>query len=674
METKEEIITRLSKLKFEEFDKELEKSLLNKSTEEKLAFLHMLKMQIKEVKSDLVVLKRITEDISEKIYLKAKIKKLKQKITIINYKFSLINSEKEQIVKKDILNNTQKRIKEDILNEEDVSSYDIKDQVIVLDHLIFEDFDEETYDIIQKYAHEISINLANYLSKEEGFKEFYTLLNDLKNRVTRSIKDSKERNVLKSMFNDFKDAYKVYKNKLEEENKKGIEVTSYFEIINYFLTSEDNYNYIKKIVEKDEQAVNTRYNNKHIVFYILECYIENFKRMVTDKNSDYLNLDYIEQVYYLFTKNHLLKLSREERELIDLKIKEFEEYIDKTLIKQKRKNYAKSICKKMKSSKFYKETPYYNFPEYNDDYLNYLQLMTTKNMEVFIKNENNVKDAYLYDGNAYNIETLEDGRIKLNMYAISYYHFITKDSDIDAYLLKCEMSNEKVDEFFKKGLVFKNNEKYPVINYELEFYPSGKLCGLKAYEDVVSLKLINNEKYDQLDELYKKSKTKNNDQNSGLNTHFENMLERAYLKFLKDNGFPFIYYGKTMPNQKEIDRVINDLSGDLYTMDKHSYENMMNIISNESDKYHYSIAPIKNAVYELNLLDPFSYLGIENQRMLADLHFNNRKYSSKDRLNKLKILYKYKYYRQVLELNANIDYVDTNSIKQKKGRIKVRYY
>ena len=406
METKEEIITRLSKLKFEEFDKELEKSLSNKSTEEKLAFLHMLKMQIKEVKSDLVVLKRITEDISEKIYLKAKIKKLKQKITIINYKFSLINSKKEQIVKKDILNNTQKRIKEDILNEEDVSSYDIKDQVIVLDHLIFENFDEETYDIIQKYAHEISINLANYLSNEEGFKEFYTLLNDLKNRVTRSIKDSKERNVLKSMFNDFKDAYKVYKNKLEEENKKGIEVTSYFEIINYFLTSEDNYNYIKKIVEKDEQAVNTRYNNKHIVFYILECYIENFKRMVIDKNSDYLNLDYIEQVYYLFTKNHLLKLSREERELIDLKIKEFEEYIDKTLIKQKRKNYAKSICKKMKSSKFYKETPYYNFPEYNDDYLNYLQLMTTKNMEVFIKNENNVKDAYLYDGNAYKMEEL----------------------------------------------------------------------------------------------------------------------------------------------------------------------------------------------------------------------------------------------------------------------------
>ena len=59
--------------------------------------------------------------------------------------------------------------------------------------------------------------------------------------------------------------------------------------------------------------------------------------------------------------------------------------------------------------------------------------------------------------------------------------------------------------------------------------------------------------------------------------------------------------------------------------------------------------------------------------MLSDLHFNNRKYSSKDRLNKLKLMYRYKYYRQVLELNANIGYVDTNSIKQKKGRIKIRY-
>ena len=674
MEINEEMITKLSKLKYEEFDKELESILSNKSNDEKLAFLHVIRNEFKQLKSNLVLIRRTTDDIEEKNYLKRKIKKLKQKITIINYKNSIINSEKEKSPKRGILNSIQKQIKNDILNGEDISSYSLKDQIITLDYLIFEDFDKQTYEIIQKYAHEISINLANYFSKEEEFNEFYTLINDLKIRVTRSPKDSSERIMLKSIFNDFKDAHKVYKNRIEEENRKNEDVSSYYEIINYFLTSEDNYNYVKKLVEKDEKAVNARYNDKHIVFYILECYIQNFKRMVNDKKSDYLNLDYIEQVYYLFTKNHLLKLSREERELIDLKLKEFEEYIDKTLIKQKRKNYAKSICKKMRSNKFHKENTCYYFPEYTDDDLNYLQLMTTNNISAHLKKSEDVKEAYIYDGNAYNIRTENDGKIVLNMYVISYYNFIVRDSDIDEYLLKCEMTQEKVDEFFKKRLVFQTNGTYPVINYELEFYPSGKLCGLKVKEDVISLSLINSEKYDELDALYKKSKTKNEDQDSAFNTHFENMLEKAYLKFLRDNNLPFIYYGKTIPNVKEIDRIINDLSGDLYTMDKFAYDNMLNIISNESDKYHYSIAPIKNATYELNLLEPISYLGIENQRMLADLHFNNRKYSNKDRLNKLKIRYRYEYYKKVLELNANIDYVDTNSIKQKRGRIKVRYY
>ena len=674
MEINEEMITKLSKLKYEEFDKELESILSNKSNDEKLAFLHVIRNEFKQLKSNLVLIRRTTDDIEEKNYLKRKIKKLKQKITIINYKNSIINGEKEKSPKRGILNSIQKQIKNDILNGEDISSYSLKDQIITLDYLIFEDFDKQTYEIIQKYAHEISINLANYFSKEEEFNEFYTLINDLKIRVTRSPKDSSERIMLKSIFNDFKDAHKVYKNRIEEENRKNEDVSSYYEIINYFLTSEDNYNYVKKLVEKDEKAVNARYNDKHIVFYILECYIQNFKRMVNDKKSDYLNLDYIEQVYYLFTKNHLLKLSREERELIDLKLKEFEEYIDKTLIKQKRKNYAKSICKKMRSNKFHKENTCYYFPEYTDDDLNYLQLMTTNNISAHLKKSEDVKEAYIYDGNAYNIRTENDGKIVLNMYVISYYNFIVRDSDIDEYLLKCEMTQEKVDEFFKKRLVFQTNGTYPVINYELEFYPSGKLCGLKVKEDVISLSLINSEKYDELDALYKKSKTKNEDQDSAFNTHFENMLEKAYLKFLRDNNLPFIYYGKTIPNVKEIDRIINDLSGDLYTMDKFAYDNMLNIISNESDKYHYSIAPIKNATYELNLLEPISYLGIENQRMLADLHFNNRKYSNKDRLNKLKIRYRYEYYKKVLELNANIDYVDTNSIKQKRGRIKVRYY
>ena len=177
------------------------------------------------------------------------------------------------------------------------------------------------------------------------------------------------------------------------------------------------------------------YNGKHIVFHILEFYIHNFKRMVHDKKSDYVNLKYIEEVYYLFTKSPALRLSKTEKELIDIKIKEFEEYIDNTLIKQKRKNYAKSICKGMKSNKFYNNICYYEFPGFDDDLLGCLQVSLTNGINS-LANRKEPKDAYIYDDKVYNISVKEDGKIVLNLYAISFYNFIVRDGDVDKYLEK----------------------------------------------------------------------------------------------------------------------------------------------------------------------------------------------------------------------------------------------
>ena len=52
------------------FDKELETMLSNKSNEEKLAILHLIKTELKDVKSDLVTIKRLATDYEEKVFLK----------------------------------------------------------------------------------------------------------------------------------------------------------------------------------------------------------------------------------------------------------------------------------------------------------------------------------------------------------------------------------------------------------------------------------------------------------------------------------------------------------------------------------------------------------------------------------------------------------------------------
>ena len=666
----DDYILELSKLKYEEFDRQIDEALSIMSDEEKLTFLYMLKKEIKDEKESYSTTRRLTTNEEDKFHLKNRIKKLKKKISLLNYKIRCVNPTKEKVVRAGILNGKQKRIKRDIYNEEDISRYNIRDQIITFDYLIIEEFNEENYDLFEKYSLEISYSMSDYIINNETFKEFYIFLHDLKYRINKSGKETKERNVLKKIFNNFKQIYQIYKKKVEEDNLSNTN-SSYYDVISYWINSEENYNYIKALLERKSEAVNTIYNGKHIVFHILEFYIHNFKRMVNDKKSDYVNLKYIEEVYYLFTKSPALRLSKQEKELIDIKIKEFEEYIDNTLIKQKRKNYAKSICKSMKSNKFYNDIYYYEFPGYDDDLLGCLQISLTNGIDSLAKRKE-PKNAYIYDDKVYNISVKEDGKIVLNMYAISFYNFIVRDGDVDKYLEKCEMQKEEIDSFFKKELVLKKDGVYPVIDYELEFYPSGKLCGLSVKEDVIRVKQMDEEKYNELEELYKKSVVKNEDDKNTINSHFENMLQKAYIGFIRENALPFIYYGKTMPDKNEIEKTINDLSSDLYDMEKKDYADIINIISNEVDIYHYSNLPIKNADYELNLLNPISYLGIENQRMLADLYFNIRKFSNKERLRGLKVLYVRKYFDKVCELNSNLGYVDSNVIKQKRGKIKNR--
>ena len=60
------------------------------------------------------------------------------------------------------------------------------------------------------------------------------------------------------------------------------------------------------------------------------------------------------------------------------------------------------------------------------------------------------------------------------------------------------------------------------------------------------------------------------------------------------------------------------------------------------------------------------------QRMLDDCYFNQRLYSNKERLHKLKLIYLDKYIKLVEELNKKIDYLDPNVIKISRGKIKNR--
>ena len=62
MELFEDDIIELSELKFDDFDNKVDEILKEKSDEEKLAILLVIKQTLKDVKNDLSVIRRFTTD------------------------------------------------------------------------------------------------------------------------------------------------------------------------------------------------------------------------------------------------------------------------------------------------------------------------------------------------------------------------------------------------------------------------------------------------------------------------------------------------------------------------------------------------------------------------------------------------------------------------------------
>ena len=487
---------------------------------------------------------------------------------------------------------------------------------------------------IIELSNEIKSNLIQYLyNKNQIFDEFYLFLDQLKRRSNAFLKGTDERILLNHILKGFKEIYKIYK-----DDKHVTDKNAYFDIINYLLQDDINYIYINELLKRNRQLCNLRYKNEeideHIVIYLLDLYIENYKMLIKKKESKYINIEYLKRVYFLFTKNPYLRLTLEDKKIIELKLKEFKYYIKNTLVKQKRKNLIIEEIKQMTTNLFYKSYEHYydNIENISEDNLLYFKTDIINNINSYITGKDFHK-AFLIDGKAYNIKK-DDKLFYLTMYGLDLHHFLVRNSVIDRYLRKCEFLGELPDKFIFKDFDFKINGKYPVISYQLSFYLNGKFNQLKVSNDIIEISnnyhtLNENEESLNVYDLYCKSIIKNNDGTFSnilykINDYFEQILNNAYIEFLKNQNLPFIYYGCKLKSNVLKEKYVSDLNGCFNKLSKEQTTEMINIFSNNIDRYHYSILPIENGIYNFHLLNSFSYLGIENIRMLSDLYFNLR--------------------------------------------------
>ena len=539
--------------------------------------------------------------------------------------------------------------------------------------IINTDFTDKEY--INECIETCTWKLSDFLSENHDLvSEYFYFMDVIKKRKKRLLKNDENRKYLKSIEDKIKDVLLLQKEEKIEEN-------AYQEIMKILLDDERSYLYIRKLLQRKKEIYNIKINGKHIIFYIIDKYIENFKKMIEDKHSDYINKDYLREIYFLFIKDYQVTLKSEDRVEIDKKFDEFIEYLKNTLIKNNRKNAAINEVKSMKISKYYNIKPEYLFPEYNLDNLSYeVNRVITLNQEFANKEKMPVEEAILFGDKAYKVE----GN-KILIYSMDISPFAVDKSILSNYLETLEFTKSKMDSFVSSTFNFKEGNTYSAFCYTLEFHPNGSIKSFSLDKGKVYItswvKTIEDidDNSKSIYELYRKVCSKCNRKVTSfdlydVNELFNYFLNQEYTKFIVANKLPFIFSGYTVKDEEEIKEYLYALSGIIEKLDKKEAYDLLEIINGKVDDKHYSIFPISDGVIDMDITDHRNYLSLINQRILNELFYNSRKLEN-HRLEKLYNEYAQKFMKIVDELNENNDYVDAESIKQNKGRLKrkIRY-
>ena len=539
--------------------------------------------------------------------------------------------------------------------------------------IIFKDMiDNGNYLLSSDKIKEYSDYLNNAFLKEINSKKEYEsdisiILDALKNRINNYEIDSESRLFFKGIYKQFKNTNYIYK----KDHNVNSRDKAYLEILNYYI-SKENYFVIQELLRRKPDLCNLRFNDEHIIFYILDLYYFNLQNNLEKK--EYIDLNYLKELYLLFTHSSGFRISYDERKEIDEYINTIIYYVKENVVKEKRKNHLLNDIKKMKSVHFY-EKAYYNYEEISMDRLTYdKQMVINNNINLAKRKEkegNNVLKAFVVGNTAYTLCDLDKMK-ELKIHVMNIGPFIPEKSTLMQYAYKFIYENDDSDkDFILKGLPYSKDEKYDVITYSLLFYPNGKIKSLNVDKNVIEITdiyksfYVKNDEIDSFLDLYYKSIYKNGgkyetDDIYKMNDHFEGLLNSLYPAFLKKYKIPFIYYGYSKPDEDSLTESKNALINHLSQMNKEEALEILNIITSRIDKYHYTLYPMENAFYDLKLIKHFNYLGIENIRMLNEFYFNSHSVNMQRLDQNRKMCYQH-LDELIREFNSYINYVDIKS-------------
>lgn len=502
-----------------------------------------------------------------------------------------------------------------LIKNKDVSYKDLKLVIKVYNNMI------RNNEIDDEFI-EISKNILNRIEKEKiNIKYIISILDTIKFRKTIELKDTenyKNLNKIKKMYN----SYFEYLNSKYDEKEDDIECK--FKIIYSLLYDTNNYDFIKLLLINCPIFINIRNNNKHIVCHILELYLTNLDKIINrkgkvDKN---INVDYIKEVYYLFTRNNYIKLFDEDINNINSQIYKFLEKNEDYFNKNNEHLDLKEEIKKL-STYYYGKKNNVDLYEVNDERI----ISQSRYFEDLTKKEELDKE-FIILSNPYVAYNYDEENEVLRICVPDLYSIIDRLSVADRYMHNKLMLHEDLDDRFLDRFKFKEGKKESVILFKIMLSPKVKNTFFISKRTITpKLKNNNNTMYLKL-KKYAFSKMNKKDYNTSIDDIIykitKRILNKEYIKFSEKNNVKYIYSGEEHNEEIISTDTYSKLSEYSINLDKQEYNNMYDVMTGNKGMFHYSDKKFDvNGDFDLSLIGTPNYLMYKVQEIIS-FYINNR--------------------------------------------------
>lgn len=574
--------------------------------------------------------------------------KKRQILVLENVKLAKIS------IDNDVINLTARQIKllDDLLHNQ-LEEYHIEDLLVVAKYII-KNYSVVDYEKNILNALRIIISSVTFDGKQDTEKTIIGL-NSIKCEINSKLykldKYDKERIIL----NRFKSMIKKIINISKIEFMKTYDYK--FDIIEYWLSDENNKVFIEKIFERLPDTVNIRSkDNEHILVYILTSYINAFKIELRNQGKPDVSSTYLKNMYKLLMNSSYLELLGSDEIIRQNLLENFSCFLRNSNYKRERVTAALNEIESLRTiDDFEKEINNFDEQEVNEQLSYIKEIINIQNNDrkrVVLTDSPTisiVNDSLKYNNYSYILNKFDSNSFCLKVNVIDLASIINENSPLDMYLHERLFSDINNDTYLipnAEELGLAKGRKMPTITFELIINQNGEVKDMSCYRSVsmvntnVNINIILGSEnfplyYQLLSALKKKREFNKANSFKNLEEIINEICIKGVAKYFADNNYPFIYKVQKEQDSNNFENNLNALNGVFYKINKEDFKTIYSIICEDYNYAYYDIVDDKhinkNSSYYTDLLNPLdSYIGIYLQRLIDEFYLNDHRLVNND--------------------------------------------